>query len=62
MITITLVFLKISNQLGWIDNLIHISYITQPIDMKTGIRKKHIDISSYTKKEHYNSVTFRDIG
>jgi len=30
--------------------------------MKTGIRKKHIDISSYTKKEHYNSVTFRDIG
>jgi len=42
--------------------LIHISYITQPIDMKIGIRKKHIDISFYTKKENYNSVTFRDIG
>jgi len=60
--TITLVFLNISKQLGWIGNLIHISYITQPIDMNIGIRNKHIIISSYTKKENYNFVTFRDIG
>jgi len=50
-----------SNQLGWIGNLIHISYTTQPIDMKVGIRIKHIIISFYTKNDNYNSGIFKDI-